>query len=141
MPDSPEAFDQSAHLIPGPAPAWAAAAAGTSVAGTVIPVNAGAGAGSSVAIAATNECSDNGGSFNLTTAGSPAAGIVAQGFWTVPYSATELPEVIVEVTDTTASPNIPVAASALATATGFTVQTTILTTAHVYTVTYTVQQP
>lgn len=141
MPDSPEAFDQSQHLIDGPAPAWTAAAAGTSAAGTIIPVNAGAGAGSSAAIAAANECSDNGGTFQLTAAGTPAAGIVAQGFWSAQYQGAPLPLVLVEITDTTASPVIPVAAAAIATVTGFTIQSTILTAAHVYNVSYTVQQP
>jgi hypothetical protein len=141
MSPTPEAFDQSQHLIDGPAPAWTAAAAATTAPGTIIPVPAGSGAGSSVAIAATNECSDNGGTFQLTTAGTPAAGIVAAGFWSANYQPAPLPIVLVEVTDTTASPIIPVAASAVASATGFTIQTTILTTAHVYSVTYTVQQP
>lgn len=141
MSPTPEAFDQSQHLIDGPAPAWTAAAAGTSAAGTIIPVAAGAGAGSSAAIAAANECSDNGGTFQLTAAGTPAAGVVAQGFWSANYQPAPLPVVLVEITDTTASPVIPVAAAAVASATGFTIQSAVLTAAHVYSVTYTVQQP
>lgn len=137
----PEAYDQSNHLIPGPAAAMTAAAAGTSAAGTVIPINAGAGAGSSTAIAATAACTDNGGTFTLTAAGTPAAGPGAQVFWTNQYLTSPTPIVNVSVTDTTASPNIPVAASALLTATGFQVLTTILTAAHVYSVSYTVQMP
>lgn len=141
MPPTPEAFDQSQHLVDGPAPAWTAAAAATSAAGTIIPVLAGAGAGASVAIASTTECSDNGGTFQLTAAGTPAAGVVAQAFWSAAYSPSPLPLVLVELTDTTASPNTTVAASAVASATGFTVVSAVLTAAHVYSVTYEVQQP
>jgi len=139
MPEQVQAYDALNHPTPLPGAALTAAAAGTSAAGTIIPVNAGAGAGSAVAVNAPHVPTDSGGRFQLTAAGTPAAGVVAQVFFTGAFGSA--PIVNVEITDTTASPNLPVVASAEATTTGFTVCcSAALTAAHVYDVVYEVEE-
>lgn len=139
MPEQVQAYDPLNHPTPLPGAALTAAAAGTSAAGTIIPVNAGAGAGSATAIVAPHVPTDAGGRFNLTAAGTPAAGVVAQVFFANAYGSPPIVEV--EITDTTASPNLPVVASAEATATGFTIAcSAALTAAHVYDVAFVVEE-
>ena len=138
MPEQVQAYDALNHPTPIPGAALTAAAAGTSAAGTIVPVTAGAGVGATVAVAAPHVPTDAGGRFNLTAAGTPAAGVVAQVFFTGAYGSAPLVEV--EITDTTASPNLSIAASAEATTTGFTVVSAVLTAAHVYDVVYSVQE-
>lgn len=102
---------------------------GTGPAPTVAAVAAGAGTGSSVG---SQKGHDLGGSFVLTTAGTPAAGVVA----TVTFG-TALPaapvSVIVSAVDTTGSPilAVTVGAGTFAT-TGFSIAAGALTTAHTY---------
>lgn len=73
-----------------------AAASGT-VAGTIIPVAAGAGTGSAVVIPAGSTPNDVRGVFNVTGAGTPAAGNIATVNFANPYAA--LPIVLLEVTN------------------------------------------
>lgn len=145
MPITPAEFDQANHPIPVPGALMAAAASGTA-AGTIVPVAAGAGAGSSVALATGDVATDSAGVFQLTTAGSPAAGVVATINLVNPFSAQNLPVALCNVTDTTASPNTTVAASLVPVVTSgqvssLNVVTAILTTAHVYQVEYEVIAP
>lgn len=87
---------------------------------------------------------DDGGSFTLTTAGTPVAGLVAQVNFAQPYSTPV--SVVISCVDTTASPNVAVPmgavlnASAPGTTTGFQIASagTALTTAHVYQISYNV---
>lgn len=138
MPETVQAYDPQNHPTPLPGAALAAAAAGTSAAGTIVPVTAGAGVGATVAVVAPHVPTDSGGRFQLTAAGTPAAGVVAQVFFTTAFGSP--PIVAAEITDTTASPNTTVACSAEATATGFTVISAVLTAAHVYDVNYIVEE-
>ena len=106
---------------------------GTGTAPTYAAVAAGAGTGSSVGTAKGH---DVGGSFVLTTAGSPAAGSVATVTFGTPLPAAPA-SVVVNILDTTASPNAPVsAAPGSITTTGFSIYTGALTTAHAYLVTF-----
>lgn len=115
-------------------PALTASTTGTTVAGTVVPVAAGAGAGSSVTGVTAN---DRRGSFGITTAGTPAAGAVANVFFYWPYPAAPV-AVVANIYDTTDS-TAPVACGAgNVSAAGFTLYTAVLTTAKSYTVNYVV---
>lgn len=133
---APVTYDAYNHLAQAPGTAFATAASGSTTAGTVAPVTAGAGAGSSTALITGQVCNDTRGSFNLVTAGSPAAGAVAHVNFANPYS-NPIPQVIVQVLDTTASPAAPILAVAgTVSQTGFDIQAGALTTAHTYTITY-----
>lgn len=129
-------FDFYNHATQAPGANYATGATGTSVAGTVVPVAAGAGTGSSTALITGASLNDTRGSFNLVTAGTPAAGAVATVNFTAPYAS--LPgAVVVNVLDTTASPAAPIlAAPSSVTQTGFSISTGALTTAHTYTINY-----
>lgn len=125
--------DAYGHEVPElGGPSLAAAASGT-VAGTIVPA-AGAGVGATVTGVVAN---DRRGSFGLTTAGTPAAGVQLNVYFFWPY-ATAPAAVIVnlyDVTDTTA----PVISSAAAvSAAGFSIISQVLTTAKNYVVDYVV---
>jgi hypothetical protein len=87
---------------------------------------------------------DTRGQFILTTAGTPVGGLVAQVNFTQPY--TRPVTVVVNCLDTTASPEVALAMSAVLLATGSGATTgfqivstaTALTTAHAYQITYSV---
>lgn len=127
--------DANGHEVPDLAgPALASAATGTTTQGTVSPLAAGAGVGSSVSGVVAN---DRRGSFGLTSAGTPAAGVIANVIFANPYAAAPAAVLvnIYDVTDSTA----PVAAdSAAVTAAGFSIIAAALTTAKNYVVNYVV---
>lgn len=102
---------------------------------TPAAVAAGAGTGSSVA---SFKGHDLGGSFVLTTAGTPAAGPVATITFGTPLPAAPV-SVVVTATDTTGSPILTttMSAGALAT-TGFSIVAGALTAAHTYLISYVV---
>jgi len=130
-------FDFYNHAPVSPGTNLAAAAVSTTAAGTVIPVAAGAGTGATVTIPTGATPNDTRGQFNVVTAGSPAAGVIATVFFSNAYS--QLPGAfLVTALDTTASPVAPVKVSASsATATGFSVVTdATLTTAHTILINY-----
>lgn len=145
MPLTPAEFDQANHPIPVPGTTMTAAASGT-VAGTIVPVAAGAGAGSSTALATGDVATDSAGVFQLTAAGTPAAGVVATINLVNPFPAQILPVCVANITDTTASPNTAVAASLIPVVTSgqvssLNVVSAVLTAAHVYQVEYEVIEP
>lgn len=111
-----------------------AAASGVTTPGTVVPVAAGAGAGSSVAAVAA--C-DQYGSFNVVTAGAPAAGAVAHVNF---FNSYEAPPRVVQVTivdiTTAGTPATAVGYAQNVTSAGFDITCPALTTAHTYLVTY-----
>lgn len=130
-------FDFYNHAPAAPGTTMTAAAVSTSVAGTIIPVAAGAGTGATISIPTGATPNDTRGQFNVVTAGTPAAGILATVFFTNPYGA--LPGAfLVTALDTTASPVAPVKISASsATQTGFSIATDAsLTAAHTILVNY-----
>lgn len=106
---------------------------GTGTAPTPAAVAAGAGTGSSVG---SFKGHDLGGSFVLTTAGTPAAGPVATITFGTALAAAPV-SVVCSAVDTTGSPvlTIDVGAGALAT-TGFSIVGPALTTAHTYLICY-----
>lgn len=106
---------------------------GTGKAPTLAAVAAGAGTGSSVGSQVGH---DIGGSFVLTTAGTPAAGSVATVTFGTPLAAAPA-SVVVTCIDTTASPNAPILVSAnTLAATGFAIFAGALTTGHTYLINY-----
>lgn len=126
-------IDAYGHEVPDlGGPALAAAASGTT-AGTIVPA-AGAGTGATVTGVVAN---DRRGSFGLTTAGSPAAGVNCNVYFFWPYAAAPAAVLvnIYDVTDVTA----PVACDAAAvTAAGFSIVSAVLTTAKSYLINYVV---
>lgn len=94
-----------------------AAANGVTTAGTIAVATAGAGTGSSVVIPASASPNDVRGTFNVTGAGTPAAGNIAVVNFAQPYSA--VPTVLVQVTN--ASGAVVAASAASVTVNGFTV--------------------
>ena len=140
MPETPQAYDPSNHEGVSPATAWTAAAHSTSAAGTVIPVEAGAGTGATTAIGTGQRLTDNGGKFNLTAAGTPAAGKAASGFFVNAYSSNPLPFGVVSITDTTDSTTVA-GCSLVVSATGWDLYTPALVAAKVYEVDVMIRQP
>ncbi len=94
-----------------------AAANGVTTAGTIAVATAGAGTGASVVIPASASPNDVRGTFNITGAGTPAAGNIAVVNFAQPYSA--VPTVLVQVTN--ASGAVVAASAASVTVNGFTV--------------------
>lgn len=130
-------FDQSNHPVAAPGGTLTAAASG-SVAGTIIP-GAGAGVGSTVALATGEVASDSVGVFNLTAAGTPAAGVIATVNLAQPFAAQNIPAYYCNVVDTTATAAIaadvlPVVASGQISA--LNIIGPALTAAHVYEIGY-----
>ena len=127
--------DANGHEVPDlNGPSLAAAATGTTTLGTVSPLASGAGVGSSVTGVVAN---DRRGSFGITSAGTPAAGVIANIIFANAYAAAPAAVLvnIYDVTDTTA----PVACdSAAVTAAGFSIISAALTTAKNYVVNYVV---
>lgn len=117
----------------------AAAAVGVVTAGSIAGTTA-AGNAPTVAIAANTQCDDQRGTFTLTpvtSGGAQAAGVVATVRFAQEYPA--VPNVLLTLINTTASPNVPIIAAAVATTGGFSVVTAAaLVTATNYQVTYTV---
>lgn len=106
---------------------------GTGVAPTPAAVAAGAGTGSSVS---GFKGHDLGGSFVLTTAGTPAAGVVATITFGTALAAAPV-SVVVTAVDTTGSPILAVNMGAgTFTTTGFSIASVALTTAHTYLISY-----
>lgn len=106
---------------------------GTGVAPTPAAVAAGAGTGSSVG---SFKGHDLGGSFVLTTAGTPAAGPVATITFGTALAAAPV-SVVVSAVDTTGTPILTVDVGAGAfTTTGFSIVAGALTTAHTYLISY-----
>jgi len=72
-------LDAYNHISPAPLPGTqlTAATVGTTTPGTIAPVTAGAGVGSAIVVAASQNPTDQRGQFNVTGAGTPAAGIIA----------------------------------------------------------------
>ncbi len=129
--------DVYGHRNVSTAPALTAGAVSTVVAGTIAPTTA-AGASPTVTFATGQLANDVRGSFTLspvTGGGAQAAGAVATVNFANPYGAP--PVVQVQVTNN-AGPAIIAAYASSVTATGFSVNTALLTTANVYTVTYVV---
>lgn len=127
--------DASGHEAPELAgTALVAGLTGSTTAGTISPLAAGAGAGSTVTAPVGN---DRRGSFALNAAGTPAAGVVAVVLFATPYAAAPAAVNVsaYNVTDTTAS--ITVGAAAI-TASGFSIVSTIPTTAKSYLINYVV---
>lgn len=131
-----------------------AASAGTTTGIGAISAGAGAGAtvsyvggtGTGTSAVDTNNTApnDSRGQLIVTTAGTPAAGIIAQVNFTEPYTGPV--NVVVSAVDTTASPNVSVAVGAVLTATapgattGFTIVTSsALTAAHAIEIVYVVE--
>lgn len=127
--------DANGHEVPDlNGPSLAVGTTGTTTQGTISPLAAGAGVGSSVSGVVAN---DRRGSFGLTSAGTPAAGVIANVIFANPYAAAPAAVLvnIYDVTDTTA----PVACDAAAvTAAGFSIIAAALTTAKAYLVNYVV---
>jgi hypothetical protein len=156
---SPLHYDNYGHQKPiAPSPVLpglaTASSAGTTTGIGAISAGAGSGAtfsyvgGSSTGTSAVDtngtNPNDSRGQFIVTTAGSPAAGIIAQVNFSEPYTAPV--NVVVSAVDTTASPNVSVAVGAVLTSTapgattGFTVVTSSsLTAAHAIEIVYIVQ--
>ena len=129
-------YDAYNHQAVAPGANYTTAATGTTGAGTVVPVAAGAGTGSSTAIPTGASLNDTRGTFNLVTAGTPAAGAVAVVNFTNAYGA--IPGgVVCSAVDTTGS--TVVAIGAVATQTGITFYTGALTTAHTVQIAYQVE--
>lgn len=118
----PVTTDAYGHLVGlGGAPSTLTAAAnGVTTAGTIAVASAGSGAGSSVVIPATSQPNDARGIFNITGAGTPAAGIVARVNFAQPYSS--IPVVTVNLTNA-ANTAIPAAAANI-TVNGFDINAT-----------------
>ena len=129
-------YDAYNHQAVAPGATYTTGATGTTVAGTVVPVAAGAGTGSSTAIPTGASPNDTRGTFNLVTAGTPAAGAVAVVNFTAPYGQT--PAVVASAVDTSNS-NAVVAIGTVATQVGITFYTGALTTAHTVAITYQVE--
>lgn len=123
------------HASPAPGVTFTAAAAATTAAGTIIPVLAGAGTGATTAIPTGATPNDTRGTFNLVTAGSPAAGVVATVFFANPYS--QVPGAIqIGAFDTSGTPVGILCGVSGASQTGFSIVCGALTTAHTITFTY-----
>lgn len=124
------------HRIPSTAAALTAGAVSTTAAGTIAPTTS-AGATPTVTFATGQVANDNYGSFTLnpvTGGGAQAAGATATVNFANPYGR---PPASVQVTVTNNAGPVAVAAYASGiTSNGFSVNTAILTTANVYTVTY-----
>ncbi len=131
------AQDAYGHFPPLAGPALTAAAVSTSAAGTFIPVAAGAGTGATVAYGTGQTATDLAGTFQVTAAGTPAAGAIASVFFANPLPA--LPKaILITVSDATDGDQVGEAANATSiTCTGFTVSVaTVLVAAEVYNVSY-----
>ena len=130
--------DAYGHVNPTTATALTAGAVSTTAAGTIAPTTA-AGASPTVTFATGQVATDSYGSFTLspvTGGGAQAAGATAVVTFTNPYGR---PPACVQVTVTNNSGPAAIAAYASnITASGFSVNTALLTTANVYTVTYNV---
>lgn len=113
-------LDANNHISPAPLPGQqlVSGGVGTSVAGTIVPVAAGAGVGSAVVVAATQNPTDQRGQFNVTGAGTPAAGIIANVFFAQSFTAP--PQGISVWITTQAGAAIPASATAITSA-GFSV--------------------
>lgn len=124
------------------AAALAAGAVSTTAIGTIVPTTA-AGASPTVTFGTGQAAYDQAGTFTLnpvTGGGAQAAGAVAQVFFANAFEAAPASVVVGVVDQAAGSGAVAVAAAASTiTATGFTVNVgTALTTAHSYTVSYTV---
>lgn len=122
----------------------AASGTGGAGAGSTTSYPGGTGTGASAVDTLNYRPNDSRGTFILTAAGTPVAGLIAQVNFTQPY-AQPVGSIVATCVDTTASPNvnIPVAAvlttSAPGCTTGFqVVATPALTAAHAYEISYTV---
>jgi hypothetical protein len=100
MATGPVTTDAYGHLqrLGGPT-TLTAAANGVTTPGTIAVATAGAGAGSSVSVSAAQTPNDLRGTFTVTGAGTPAAGIVAHVNFAQPYA--RVPAVLVNLTSAT----------------------------------------
>lgn len=127
--------DAYGHVNPTTAPALTAGAVSTTVAGTIAPTTS-AGATPTVTFAAGQVATDSYGSFTLnpvTGGGAQAAGATATVNFANPYGR---PPVVQVTVTNNAGPAAVAAYASNVTAAGFSVNTAVLTTANVYTVTY-----
>jgi hypothetical protein len=124
------------HRNPATAIALTAGAVSTTATGTIAPTTA-AGASPTVTFATGQTANDTRGTFTLspvTGGGAQAAGATAVVTFANPYGVAPA---VVQVTVTDNAGPVAVAGVATSiTANGFSLSTAILTTAHVYTVTY-----
>src|SRR3954470_582319 len=119
-------------------PALTAGAVSTTAAGTIAPTTA-AGATPTVTFATGQTANDRRGSFTLnpvTGGGAQAAGVTAIVTFAQPYSVA--PACVQVIVSNNAGPVAVAAFASSITANGFSVNTSILTTANVYTATYVV---
>lgn len=130
------AQDAYGHTFPLAGPALAAGGVATAPAVGTITVNAtGAGTGASIAYATGQSAIDMAGSFQVTTAGTPAAGILAVVSFANPLPA--IPRVILaNMSRTDGAQDEALSVSAI-TVNGFTLSTVLtLVTAKLYNVSY-----
>lgn len=130
--------DAYGHRNVSTAAALTAGAVGTTATGTIAPTTS-AGASPTVTFATGQTANDVRGSFTLnpvTGGGAQAAGATAVVTFANPYGSAPAC-VMVTVVDDSGSTAVGAKATSI-TANGFSVSTTILTTAHTYTVTYAV---
>lgn len=138
-----QSYNAVNHPIGPPGTPLAIAGSGTTP-GTIVPAT-GAGAGASTSFATGQAANDAGGSFTLTAAGTPAAGVIANINLTNPYPAQNPPNVVVNIVDNTASPNVPVLGGNVPNNVGGSITqfqivvSAALTAGHSYTVTYGVE--
>lgn len=130
--------DTYGHRNLAGAPALTAGAVSTTAAGTIAPTTS-AGATPTVTFGTGQTANDTRGSFTLspvTGGGAQAAGVTAIVTFTNPYG--QAPACIQVIVSNNAGPVAVAAYASSITAAGFSVNTSILTTANVYTVTYVV---
>lgn len=137
------AVANSAGTTPGIGP-LAASGTGGAGAGATFSYIGGTGTGAAAVDTLATGPNDSRGQFNIATAGTPAAGLLAQVNFAEPYSGPV--NIVVSAVDVTASPAVSVAVGAVmitngvGTTTGFTIATSqALTTAHTVQVNYQVE--
>lgn len=134
--NQPMYTDAFGHMVALPGPQLAAGGTATAAAVGTVTVNAtGAGTGGSVGFATGQTATDMAGTFQVTTAGSPAAGTVATVTFNNPLSA--LPKAIIcTLSDTDGDQNDTPQITGI-TVTGFSIVTALtLVTAEAFTVQY-----
>lgn len=137
------AVANTAGTTPGIGP-LAASGTGGAGAGSTFSYVGGTGTGASAVDTLNTAPNDSRGQFNIATAGTPAAGLLAQVVFTEPYSGPV--NVVVSAVDVTASPAVSVPVGAVmvttgsGTTTGFTIaSSSSLTTAHTIQINYQVE--
>ena len=128
--------DYYGHRLPTTATALTAGAVSTTAVGTIAPTTS-AGASPTVTFATGQAANDNYGSFTLnpvTGGGAQAAGATAVVTFANAYD--RAPSTVIVTVTNDAGPVAVAAKATSITAAGFSVSTSILTTANTYTVTY-----